>query len=564
VLQLPSVRISITAKALVLIATLGAMSIAANWFCLQRLDELNDLNAALTQSIAPARLVLAQAKTAIESFGVATYKMYSTTDPDLARESRSFINDEYRVAKNSLNNVTSYYPEAASDVAGILERLEKAHTLAADMGDALKSGNRPEAQRIIDLTFDAARDDVIAQVNRLINILGGRAQEAETETAERGVWIRQMTVGILTVGTAAGLIVAFLLSQWLLARPLQAMAATMTRMAEGQTDVAIKGANRIDEIGAMARAVEVFRNNALALREAEQKRGTEREQAEAEKAKALESVATNFESDIMTIAAAVEQSATELETFARGMSEVSDESLRHAEMAASAAGDTSIRASDVAAAVEELSASIGAISAQVVNASEVVTEAARRADSAVQSTAVLTESVRDIDQVAGLIAAIASQTNLLALNATIEAARAGEAGRGFSVVAQEVKGLAAQTTRALAEISSKTLSICQVIDTVKAANESIADVMQQAASISAAISHSVQQQDQAARRIAESVDGTAERTRRVLESIAGVSQLVGQTGQGAGQVLAAAADLNRQAAVLSHDAKDFTRRVRGA
>src|SRR5579871_4901374 len=101
---------SITAKAVVLIAALGLMSIAANWFCLQRLDELNELNTVLTQSIAPSRLVLAQAKTAIESFGVATYKMYSTTDPDLVREAGSFINAEYSVAKNSLNNVTSYYP----------------------------------------------------------------------------------------------------------------------------------------------------------------------------------------------------------------------------------------------------------------------------------------------------------------------------------------------------------------------------------------------------------------------------------------------------------------------
>ncbi|WP_198164732.1 methyl-accepting chemotaxis protein [Rhodoplanes sp. Z2-YC6860] len=509
-------------------------------------------------------MALAQGKTAVESFAVATYKSYATIDPDVFRESASFINDEYSAAKNSLNNVTASYPAAAEDVGNILARLEKAHALATEMIGHLKSGNRPEAQRIVDLTFDVARDDVGAQVNRLINILGGQAQAAEAETVERGAFIYRMTIGIATVGTATSLVIAFLLSQFFVARPLQRMAFTMTRMAAGQIDLPIQGAGRSGEIGAMARAVEVFRDNALALREAEKKRVSEREQAEKDKAAALEAVAATFESGILSIATAVEHSATELETFARSMNEVSDESLQHAKMAASAAGDTSESATGVATAVEELSASIGEVSDQARRASDVIAEAMRRTDSALQNTAELAQSVRDIDEFAGMITNIASQTNLLALNATIEAARAGDAGRGFVVVAQEVKALAAQSTKALAEIRSKTQSICQVIETVKAANQAVSQVMEQVESISGAISYSVQQQDQAARQIAESIDATAERTRRVLENIADVSSRVGQTGRGAEQVLAAAADLNQQAATLSRDALDFTRRVRRA
>ena len=141
----------------------------------------------------------------------------------------------------------------------------------------------------------------------------------------------------------------------------------------------------------------------------------------------------------MTIAAAVESSATEFETFARGMTAVSDESHRHAKVASSAAGETTTSANDVASAIEELSYSIGEITAQTANASAVVAEATRCAGSAVTNTSELIDAVADIDQIVAIITSIAGQTNLLALNATIEAARAGEAGRGFAVVAQEVK-----------------------------------------------------------------------------------------------------------------------------
>ncbi len=557
-------RLTITAKAMLLIAALGLMSLAANWFCLQRLDELHKLNAAMTQQIAPARLALAEAKTAFESFAVSAYRIYSTTDPDQVREFTSSMDGELFAAKRSISNALVAYPEIVGDVDRIHEKIGLAQKLAQDLVTALKAGERSEAQRIVDFKFDSARDDVIFHMTRLINILGGNAREAEMQSVERGAWLYRLTLLVVGGGTAAALLGAFLLGHLFLARPLQTMASTMTRMAAGDLNVTIKHASRHDEVGAMARAVKVFRDNAVALRKTEHQRQVEREQAETEKKAALEAVASAFESEIMTIAAAVESSATELETFARGMTAVSDESRRHAEVASSAAGETTVSANDVASAIEELSSSIGEITAQTANASFVVAEATRCAGSAVTNTSELISAVADIDQIVAIITSIAGQTNLLALNATIEAARAGDAGRGFAVVAQEVKALAGQTTKALAEIKDKTGSIAGVIEAVRDATGAMSNVMGQVESISGAISSSVQQQDQAARRIAESVDGTAERTRQVLDSIAGVSELVGQTNFGADQVLAAAAELNRQAVALSRDARDFTSRVRAA
>jgi methyl-accepting chemotaxis protein len=557
-------RLPIAAKAMFLIAALGLMSLGANWFCLQRLDELHKLSTAMAQHIAPARLALAEAKTGFESFAVATYRMYSATDPELLHELYSSIDGELLASRSALSNALVAYPEAADDIDRIREKLGLAQKLGQDLKTALKSGDRAEAQRIVNFKFDSARDDVIFHMTRLINILGGNARVAEAESFERGVWLYRTTVLIIAGGTALALLAAFLLSHLFLARPLRLMASTMTCMAAGDLDTTIMHDKRSDEVGAMARAVKVFRDNALALREAEQQRRVARAQAEAEKKDALETVAAAFESEIMTIAAAVESSATELETFARNMTAVSDDSRRHAEVASSAAGETTASASDVASAIEELSYSIGEITMQAANASSVVAEAARCAGSAVANTSELIAAVTDIDQIVTIITNIAGQTNLLALNATIEAARAGEAGRGFAVVAQEVKALAGQTTRALAEIKDKTVSIAEVIEAVRDATGAMSQVMARVESISDAISTSVQQQDAAARRIAESVDGTAMRTRQVLDSIAGLSELVGQTSLGADQVLSAAAELNRQAVTLSRDSRDFTGRVRTA
>jgi len=557
-------HVPIAVKAVLLIAALGLLSIAANVFCLQQFDQLERLNMVVTQQVAPARLALAEAKTAIESFGIATYKTYSASDNDQAMESASALEGEYHAAKSALTNVVGDNPAKIDDVRRILDKLELAHGIAVDLKNAVKGGDWDAAKRIIDLKFDPARDDVTFQMDRLINILGAEARITEAEVADRGVAIYRTTVGILAGGTAAALIAALLLSRYFISRPLQRMARTMSRMAEGDLDVPIEGGRRADEIGVMALAVAVFRDNALALREAEAVRAADRERSEREKSAALEAVAVAFERDILAIAGSVGAAATELEVFARGMAAVLEESQRHARIAATVADQTTTGAAGVASAIEELSASIGEISAQVANASGIVAEATRCAGNAVTNTSALVTTVKDIDQVASMITAIANKTNLLALNATIEAAHAGEAGRGFAVVAQEVKALAAQTTTALAEIKSKTKSVGQVIEIVQGANEAMADSMSHVKMISGAISDSVQQQDEAARKIAESVDGAAARTVQVSSSIAGVSELVRQSARGADQLLAAAAALNGQAAQLARDARNFTSRVRAA
>jgi methyl-accepting chemotaxis protein len=412
-----------------------------------------------------------------------------------------------------------------------LKKLEMAHTIAVNLKGALKAGNKDQAKRIVDFKFDPARDDVTGHMDRLINILGAQTRSAEAEVAERSAWMFRTTVGI--GGTIAALVVAFLLTQLFLTRPLRGMARAMTRMAEGDLGVPVQGSHRADEIGAMARAVAVFRNNAMALSDAKLARAAERKRSEREKSAALEAVAAAFESDILAIAASIGHAATELEAFARGMAAVLDESHRHARKAATAAEDTTSSATSVASAIEELSASIADIGIQVAGASDIVEDATRRTDSAVANTSALVTTVKDIDQVASLITAIASQTNLLALNAAIEAARAGEAGRGFAVVAQEVKALAAQTTKALAAIRDKTMSVGHVIEVVQNANAAMANSMAQVSRISGAISDAVHQQNFVARKIADTVDKAAMRTEEVSDSIAGVSDLVHRSGRGA-------------------------------
>jgi methyl-accepting chemotaxis protein len=554
----------IAAKAMLLIGALGIMSAVANWYSLGSLHEIDKVNDVLAEKIAPSRLILTESKIAAESLGLATYKMAAASDPDTVREANDERAGQYASAKLWLNSVIETLPAHRVEVEGMIRRLDAVNGIADQVHTMVKASEHEPARFTLEFKFDPALVDATTSMNRLIDILGGEMKSTMEQAAARKAETYRLLFAVLAGGTLVTVLLAMLLTHVAVARPLQRLAGVMREIAQGTFDTRIDGLKRTDEVGTMARAVLVFRDNAVALGQASEQRQIARTQAAAEKREALDAFARNFESKILHVAAALAHSAAELDQSARSMSAVADESGRYAHAAAEVAQESSAVAGTVSHAIDELSMAIADIDSQLVNASGVVAEATRRADVAVSTADGLNPAVNDIEKVAGMIHAIASQTNLLALNATIEAARAGDAGRGFAVVAQEVKTLAAQTTQALANIQERTGTVGVIIGGVCEATQSMSSVIAQVETVARAITESVKLQNHATQRIAESVEGTAVRTRQVSSTIAGVSEFASRTHSGAQQILQAVADLNRQAAALQEEAQDFVTRVRAA
>jgi methyl-accepting chemotaxis protein len=238
-------------------------------------------------------------------------------------------------------------------------------------------------------------------------------------------------------------------------RPMTRMTGVMARLADGNHDIEIPSLNRSDEVGAIARAVQVFRENATRVQRMESEQAELKVRAEQERKATMGRVADGFEQAIGKIVDAVSSASWEIETAAGSLTRTAETNHQLTATAASASDRSSGSAQSAAAASEEMASSVDEISRQVKQSETITHAAVRQAEQTNERIAELSQAADRIGEVVKMIAAVAEQTNLLALNATIEAARAGEAGRGFAVVASEVKALAAQTAKATEEIGTQ-------------------------------------------------------------------------------------------------------------
>ena len=346
------------------------------------------------------------------------------------------------------------------------------------------------------------------------------------------------------------------------AEPVKQMASAMKGISDGEQDVEVPAKERKDEIGQMAHAVEVFKENAIEMERLRLERADEIEAAEEEKRKAAAALAEAFDTEVGGVIANVSSAADEMKSSAHEMSASVQESMQQSSAVAAAAEQASVNVQTVASATEELSASLQEVGRQVVECAEVAQQAAVETGRTNEEISGLSESAEKIGDVISLINDIASQTNLLALNATIEAARAGDAGKGFAVVASEVKNLASQTASATEEISGQIAGVQTATGNFVTAIESVTNTIDRVNEIAAAISAAVEEQNAATDEISRNVQEASTAAEDVSRNISAVTESTTRVGGSAGGVETAAAGMSDQSNALRNSVDEFLAKVR--
>ena len=394
-----------------------------------------------------------------------------------------------------------------------------------------------------------------------INIANGKKADAAVRSEQASA----MRSTLLILGLAVLIALSAMTFCFLgVSRPIERMTAAMRRLAGGDAASEIPYASRQDEIGAMAGAVQVFRDNLVRTRQLEEETALARASAEEQRKAGMRQMADGFEAAVGGIVGMVSSAASELQATAQSMSSTAGQTATQSTSVAAAAEQAAANVNTVAAAAEELGSSVAEISRQVSGSADLAQMAVAEANATAGLVQELAQSASRIGDVVALISQIAGQTNLLALNATIEAARAGEAGRGFAVVASEVKELASQTARATDEIGQQITAIQGATEGASQAIQDIAQQIQAMRSVTTNIATAIEEHGATTQEIVRSMSQASTGTVEVTTNIAEVAQEAEGAGQAARAVATAADGLADQSAVLRSEVEKFLANVRAA
>ncbi|MBV8535887.1 MAG: cache domain-containing protein [Alphaproteobacteria bacterium] len=381
---------------------------------------------------------------------------------------------------------------------------------------------------------------------------------------DASVYRMLMQLGLLgLVIIAATSIVVYVISRNI-SGPLARLRDRMVQLAGGNDAIEIPDIARRDEVGDMAKAVQVFKDSMIEARRLRTDQERAKAAAEADKRATMNELADGFERSVRTEVGVLVSASADMHSAANSLTKTAEETSQQSTSVAAATEQASVNVQTVASATEELSASIAEIGRQVEHSTRIAREAVEQANRTNQTVDGLAAAAQRIGEVVKLIQDIAAQTNLLALNATIEAARAGDAGKGFAVVANEVKSLATQTSKATEDIAAQIGAIQQATGQTVSAIQGIGGTIGQINEIASAIAAAVHEQSAATQEIAGNVQQVAQGTRDISSNITNVTAAAGETGKASSQMLTSTAELSSRADRLRAQVDEFLKSVRAA
>jgi methyl-accepting chemotaxis protein len=471
---------------------------------------------------------------------IATYK--TALDDNLARIRGLSDNKGFRDGVDALASIATRFAAANDETV-------KAEELKTEI----------LAKRTVSVVNESGEQMASAVAYAQNNAKVSKEEVAATTARANTVNLAMAVVVVLTL-VASG-VFSFLG----IARPMTRLNGALDKMAAGNLEIVVPGADRGDEIGDLAKTVTVIRENAEQKARDESEAKARQDQVAAQQRRTdMIRMADNFEGAVGEIIETVSSASTELEASAGALTSTAERAQELATSVAAASGEASTNVQSVASATEEMASSVNEISRQVQDSARMANEAVGQARTTNDRVGELSKAAARIGDVVELINTIAGQTNLLALNATIEAARAGEAGRGFAVVASEVKALAEQTAKATGEIGQQISGIQAATQESVNAIQEISGTIEKLSEISSTIAAAVEEQGAATQEISRNVQQAAHGTQRVSSNIADVQRGASETGSASSQVLSAAKSLSGDSNRLKLEVDKFLNSVRVA
>lgn len=560
----------VISKILVVIVQLSIVAIGLSWLSIRSMSAMNE-DAEIMASAAKRALEAARANTNVIALNSAEFQVALDPRPESRLEIRNIVDRQLKqlserfedFSKTRDEGVKSLLPSLKDSLGAYRESVENTIKLASQVKDITLS-DQTEHLRAAAMNSRALAEKLRSSMRDVAERLDGRVDQSAKAAAEQYQATSRLLMTIAAVGIILGIIVGFLIGQFGIAKPIVLLKGVMEAFARNDLSADVPGKERRDEVGDMARTVQVFKNNAIEIERLRADQEAAEKRAAAQRKAELNKLADAFEAAVGQIIETVSSASTELESSAGTLTATAVSSQERTTMVASASEEASTNVQSVASATEELASSVNEISRQVQESARIATEAVEQARKTNDRVGELENAASKIGSVVQLINNIAEQTNLLALNATIEAARAGEAGRGFAVVASEVKALAEQTAKATGDISQQITGMQAVTHESVAAIKEIGGTVERISEISAAIASAVEEQGAATQEISRNVQQAAQGAQLVSSNIVEVQHGANETGSASSQVLSAAKSLSRDSNRLKLEVDKFMNTVRAA